>query len=73
MLFTFNLFPAISNEELSSPPAPSTNDKVNAVLSSLATVKSPTTVPTGLFSSIVDLDKVKTVGNLSSSTVIVKF
>jgi hypothetical protein len=51
MLFTFKLFPMISNEELSSPPAPSTNDKVNAVLSSLTTVKVTTTVPTALFSS----------------------
>ena len=72
MLLTFKLFPVISNEALSSAPTPSTNVKANTVRSSLTTVKSPTTVPTGLFSSIVNFDKVKTVGNLSSSTVMAK-
>ena len=62
----------ISNEALSSAPVPSIKDKANTFLSSLLTVKSPTTVPIAWFSLIVDVDKVNTVGILSSMTAISK-
>ena len=65
MLFTTSLFPMISNEELSKPPSPATSERSETTLSSISTLKSPTTVPTAWFSFIVNFDKVKTVGKVT--------
>ena len=65
MFFVYSLFPIISKEALSKPPSPVISERLVTARSSISTLKSPTTVPTAWFSSMVNLDKVKVVGKVT--------